>query len=229
MALFAISDLHLSLGTDKPMDLFGENWINHADKIKVNWLGTISKYDTVLIPGDISWAMRQQEANEDLEFIKSLPGNKIFVKGNHDLWWDKTKQLNDKYDNMHFIHNCSYSYKDIAVVGTRGWSCPNDIEFTQKDMKIYIREQQRLIMSIEHAIKNKFNRFIVMLHYPPTNDKLQRSAFIEIVESYPVEKVIYGHLHGIESYEAGLQGFHNGVEYRLASCDYLNFKPIKLI
>jgi predicted phosphohydrolase len=174
--------------------------------------------------------MRQEQADIDLNFIKALPGRKIFVKGNHDLWWEKTKKLNDTYcDNMYFIQNNSYSYEDIAIVGTRGWNCPNDIEYTQQDMKIYKREQQRLRVSIEDAIKNGFKRLMVVLHYPPTNDQHERSAFIEIIEAYPVEKVVYGHLHGTQAYDAGLKGVCNGVEYLLTSCDYLDFKPSKII
>ncbi|HOA80125.1 MAG TPA: metallophosphoesterase [Defluviitaleaceae bacterium] len=225
MSIYAIGDLHLSGAVDKPMDMFGDNWINHATQIKNNWLNLIESKDTILIPGDISWAMNMEEAMIDLEFIHKLPGKKILVKGNHDYWWKSVSKLNTLYEDMFFIQNNFIETEGFAICGSRGWLCPNDTEYTEHDYKIYNRELQRLELSLKEASKAKTSKIIVMMHYPPTNDKLEKSGFIVLFEKYNVEKVIYGHLHG-NSFKAGLNGFFNGVEYKLVSCDYINFKPI---
>lgn len=229
MALFAIGDLHLAFSMNKPMNKFGKQWENHHIKIKNNWTNLVKSYDTVIIPGDISWAMTENEAELDLNFIKELPGNKVIIKGNHDFWWNKTGFLNDKYkENMYFLRNNSYIYNDIAIAGTRGWTCPNDTSYTLHDEKIYFREQQRLKMSIEHAISKKCKDIIVVMHYPPTNDKRDISGFVEIIQYYNIKKVIYGHLHGEKSYNNSINGVYNGIEYILSSSDYLDFSPIKI-
>jgi predicted phosphohydrolase len=229
MALFVIGDLHLSLGTDKPMDLFGENWRDHHKKIRDNWIELIGTDDTVLIPGDISWAMTLDEALIDLNWIHELPGRKILIKGNHDYWWGSIKRLNSLYENMDFLQNSFYSYKDIAICGSRGWTSPNKNKFTDQDEKIYERELNRIKLSLDEAVKNKFKTIYVMSHYPPTNELLEPSGFTEIYEAYGVSKVFYGHLHGEVSFDAGLKGEKNGVTYYLTSCDYLDFIPLKVI
>lgn len=228
MSIFAIGDLHLSGAVDKPMDMFGENWINHAEKIKNNWFKLVRNQDTVLIPGDISWAMNMEEAMIDLDFIHQLPGRKIFVKGNHDYWWKSIRKLNSLYEDMFFIQNNFIEIEDFAICGSRGWLCPNDSEYTEHDKKIYNREVKRLELSLKEAQKAKSSRKIVMMHYPPTNDKLEDSAFTALFEKYQVEKVIYGHLHGDKN-KAGLMGNFNGVEYCLVSCDYIDFKPVLIV
>jgi len=229
MALFAIGDLHLSFMTDKPMDVFGEKWINHAEKIKNNWRYKISNEDVVLIPGDISWAMKLNEAYYDLEWISNLPGKKFLIRGNHDYWWASLSKMNTLFDNIFFLQNNYYLYEDYAICGTRGWICPNENKFDDHDRKIYKRELHRLKLSLDAAVNDGYNKFIVMTHYPPTNEKLEKSGFVEIYEEYKVEKVIYGHLHDIDSFNAGLKGIRNGVEYILTSSDYLNFDPIKIL
>lgn len=226
MALFAIGDLHLSLEKNKPMNKFGKQWENHHLKIKNNWIKNITSEDMVLVVGDISWAMSEEVAQSDLNFIKELPGKKILIKGNHDFWWNKTGYLNEKYgDNMFFMKNTSTIYKDIAIAGTRGWIYNSE---TSHDIKIYKREQQRLKISLENAIKTNCKKIIVMMHYPPSNDKHEFLDFTNIIELYPVEKVIYGHLHGEENYNTGIRGVYNNVEYILASSDYLDFVPLKI-
>lgn len=228
MAIYAISDFHLAFTTDKPMDVFGGNWYKHEEKIKENWLGIINDEDTVLIAGDISWSMKMEEGMMDLEWIHNLPGRKILVKGNHDYWWTSITKLNKLYEDMNFIQNNHFSYEDYAICGTRGWMCPGVEKFTAQDEKVYNRELIRLRLSLESAAKEGFNKFIVMLHYPPTNDKCRESGFIEILKEYNVEKVIYGHLHGI-SKEKEFEQEVDGIEYILTSCDYLDFKPIKIL
>lgn len=229
MALFVIGDLHLSNGTNKPMSIFGDNWKDHDKKIKDNWLSQVNPSDTVLIPGDISWAMSMEEAIDDLNWIDSLPGKKILVKGNHDYWWSSITKLNAMFENIGFLQNNFFSYKKIAICGTRGWVCPNNNKFTIQDHKIYERELHRLKLSLDQAVRKKFDHLFVITHYPPTNDRLEPSGFTEVYEGYGVQKVFYGHLHGKDSFHGGLMGNLNGVDYYLASCDYLDFRPLKII
>lgn len=227
MALYAISDLHLALSGDKPMDIFGSHWSRHDEKIKENWLSKIKDEDTVLIAGDISWAMKSGESEEDLKWIENLPGRKIISKGNHDYWWGSISKLNSMFEKTKFLQNNFYEYGEYAICGTRGWVCEGTDRFTEHDKKIYSREAIRLKLSLDEAKKNGFSKFIVMLHYPPTNEKFMDSNFTKICEEYNVETVIYGHLHG-KCLNRVLEGERNGVNYIMTSADYLDFDP-KLI
>lgn len=228
MSLYAISDLHLSFNVDKPMDIFGDKWALHERKIESNWSNLITDEDTVLIAGDISWGMKESESKDDLNWINNLPGRKIISKGNHDYWWGSISKLNSSYDKIKFIQNNFYTYKDYAICGTRGWICPGSDKFTEKDKKIYDRELIRLELSLSEAVKNGYEKFIVMIHYPPVNEKFQESGFLEIFEKYKVKKVIYGHLHGMT--EDKLASELNGnIEYIMTSCDYLDFCPKKIL
>lgn len=229
MSLYAIGDLHFSTAVNKPMNIFGDNWDNHEEKIVNSWKSKVNEEDTVLIVGDTSWAINMNEAEEDLNIIHNLPGKKIYVKGNHDYWWTTVAKLNKLYDDMSFLQNNFYQYEEYAICGTRGWICPNDVKFTEDDEKIYKREAHRLKLSLDAAKKAGFKKIIVITHYPPTNDKLDPSLFTEIYESYGVEKVVYGHLHGKESFKMGLKGIRNEVEYNLVSCDYVDFNLIKIM
>jgi len=228
MALWAISDLHLAINADKPMDIFGDNWSNHDEKIKENWLSKVSSEDTVLIAGDISWSMDIGEGMEDLDWIHKLPGKKILIKGNHDYWWSSITKLNLLYDDMDFIQNNFFTYKEFAICGTRGWNCPGTARFSVHDEKIYNRELIRLRISLDEAVKNGYKKIIVMLHYPPTNDKFEETELIRIVKEYNVGRVIYGHLHG-PSLNRLYEGNIEGIEYIVTSCDYLNFDPLKIL
>lgn len=229
MNLYAIGDLHFSTSVDKPMDVFGKNWIGHEEKIIEDWKEKVSDEDLVLVLGDTSWGINLDEARSDLDIIDNLPGKKIFIKGNHDYWWTTVTALNKQYDNMSFLQTNFYEYKDYAICGGRGWICPNDFKFDENDEKIYKREENRIRISLEAAKKKGHTKFIVITHYPPTNDKLEESLFTKLYEEYKVEKVIYGHLHGKESFKMGLRGVRNGIEYILASCDYTDFKLIKIL
>ncbi len=228
MALYAISDLHLALNVDKPMDVFGDHWYKHHEKIRTNWLKKITHEDTVLIGGDISWSIRIDEGMEDLAWINELPGRKLIIKGNHDYWWTGITKLNKLYGNMHFIQNNYFTYEDYAICGTRGWMCPSGNGLSQKDEKIYAREQIRLRLSLDAAVKDGYNKIICMIHYPPTNERFEDSAFTNIFEEYSVEKVIYGHLHG-PSLNRVLEGDRNNVEYIMTSCDFINFDPVRIM
>lgn len=230
MSIYAIADLHLSFDEriDKPMDIFGSQWENHAERLKENWIKTVTDEDTVIIPGDISWALVKDEAYKDIEWIHNLPGKKVITKGNHDLWWTGITKLNKLYDDVYFLQNTIYETEGVAICGSRGWLCPGYDGFTEQDEKIYRRELLRLEASLEMAKKAGFEEIIGVLHYPPTNDKFQKSGFTELFEKYGVKNVIYGHLHGKDSYKHGLQANYNGVNYSLVSLDYLDACP-KLI
>ena len=210
MALYAIGDLHLSFSNNKPMDVFGQHWLNHYKKIEENWDMIVTESDTVLIPGDISWAMTLNEAMLDLQWIDKRPGRKILIKGNHDYWWGSITKLNNLFENMHFVQNNFFPYGEYAICGTKGWSAPSDSKITEQDEKIYLREANRLRQSIESASRAGYKNFIIMLHYPPTNERFEPSLFTQIIEEFGVEKVIYGHLHGEGSYNCGHQGLYNG-------------------
>lgn len=228
MPLYAISDLHLALTTDKPMDVFGVHWEKHHIKIRENWLSKITNEDTVLIAGDISWSMSMKEGMEDLEWIHNLTGKKIICKGNHDYWWGSISKLNNLYEDMKFVQNNYYTYEDYAICGSRGWSLFGASSQSQHDKKIISREIIRLKLSLDAAIKAGYNKIIVMMHYPPVNDNFEESVFTELFRDYPIEKVIYGHLHG-KALTNIFQGFHNNIEYIFTSCDYIDFDPIRII
>lgn len=228
MALYAISDLHLALDESKPMDIFGENWYRHHEKIKDNWKRVIKEEDTVLIGGDISWSMKIEEGLKELQWIHELPGKKIIIKGNHDYWWGSINKLNNMYEDMKFIQNNCFNYEDYGICGTRGWICPGSDKFTNSDLKIYKRELIRLRLSIDSAKNCGYKKLIAMVHYPPTNERFEDSGFTEIFKEFGVEKVIYGHLHGPFYYNI-LNGVKEGVEYIMTSSDYINFNPIKLL
>lgn len=207
------------------MDRFGSQWKNHPEKIQKNWEKLVKETDTVLLPGDLSWGMKEEEALVDLAFIHRLPGKKIITVGNHDYWWNSTSKLNALYDNMIFVKNSHTGYEDMAICGSRGWVCPNDKLFLDQDKKLYNREVNRLALSLESAAKAGFKRMLVMLHYPPTNDKKEPSGFTQLIHSYPVCGVVYGHLHGVTRYPCSYTGLVDGVHYHLVAADYLSFTP----
>lgn len=229
MKIFAIGDLHLPGKQDKPMDIFGTHWKNHWERIKDNWMKMIGSQDIVLIPGDISWAMTLDEASVDLDDIGSLPGKKVMIKGNHDYWWSSISRFREKsHKSIYAIQNDSLRLEELPQIvfcGTRSWTAPGGKEFTNHDKKIYDRELNRLKLSLD-AAKDAEN-IIVLLHFPPFNDKGQESEICKLIRNYPVDHVVFGHLHG-DSLKGVIEGEIRGLTYHLVSCDYLNFKP-KLI
>jgi len=230
MSLYAIGDLHFGQSLEKPMDIFGENWKNHEQKIVDHWNKVVKEEDTVLIAGDISWGMRIEEARPHLDTIACLPGRKICIEGNHDFWWSSTARVRKAFPDLIFLKNDCVFYEDIAICGSRGWICPRDTFFTPADEKIYLREQIRLKLSISEALRQGAKRIILFMHYPPTNDKKQASGFTEIINKYPqIEKVIYAHIHGDGAKRSSLTGRHNNAEYFFVSADYLDFCPKKIV
>lgn len=228
MALYAIADLHLASSGDKPMDIFGDKWKDHHEKIRENWLEKIEHGDTVLVAGDISWSMNIEDGKKDLDFIHKLPGRKILIRGNHDYWWTSINKLNSMFDDMDFIQNNFFIYENYAICGSRGWILKNNQKFDSHDKKIYDRELIRLRLSLDSAVNAGYSKLIVMIHYPPIVPNQLDNEFTQLFEEYGVEKVIYGHLHswGLANV---FEGNHNGVEYILTSCDYIYFDPIKIM
>jgi predicted phosphohydrolase len=230
MSLYAISDLHLALGIDKPMDVFGGRWENYMEKLKSNWESTIGENDHVIIPGDISWATYLDNVFQDFDFIEKLPGKKIISKGNHDYWWTTTSKLNkylmDKqFKTIAFLHNNAFFIEDVLICGTRGWKCPGDEDFKKDDEKIYKREVDRLELSIKAAMQLGNYPKLVFLHYPPVTLKAPSSGFIDVMKKYDIKNCFYGHLHG-EGIKGAVEGNIEGVDIKLISADYLNFKPV---
>lgn len=228
MNIFAIGDLHLSFDEriQKPMDIFGPSWVNHHEKVRKNWEEKVGEEDLVIIPGDVSWGLRADEAMADLRWIHRLPGRKVITKGNHDLWWTSVTRLNRLYDDMTFLQNhCYMTAEGVAVCGTRGWICPGTEGFDEHDEKIYNRELLRLEFSLKEAEKAGAKMIIAALHYPPTNDKLQGSGFTRMLEDFNVRMCVYGHLHGKDAFKNGIKGVFNGIEYRLVSLDYVEGEP----
>lgn len=226
--IYAIGDLHLGSQVKKPMSVFGYNWDKHPDNIRASWLESVNDNDAVLIPGDISWGMTLEESYPDLKWIDQLPGRKYFIKGNHDYWWKSIKRMNRFSETMYFIQNNYFAYGDIAICGTRGWNCPGTQDYSPQDQKIYLREAHRLELSLQAAQKAGFDQIIGMIHFPPANEKKESSMFTQLFEQYHVKQVVYGHIHGKDSFLSGTLGSINGVDYQLVSCDYLNFNLLRL-
>lgn len=234
MSIYAIADLHLSFIEDKPMEVFGNNWENHAEKIKNNWIGKVKDDDYVILPGDFSWAMYLNDTILDFEYLNRLPGHKILLKGNHDYWWTTLKKLREfieknSLDSIEFLYNNSYLVENKLIVGTRGWNIL-DIE---DDGKMLKRENARLELSIQDGIKKygKEKEMIAFMHYPPINKndiiRKEESVFVKTLKKYNIHKCYYGHLHGMSHKEA-VEGNIDGIEYRLISADYINFDLIKV-
>lgn len=225
MRIFGIADLHLSLTTDKPMDIYGGQWINHMERLQKKWMSLVEPEDVVMIAGDISWALKKEDAIPDLEWIENLPGQKILTKGNHDLWWTSVTKLNQQYASMQFLQNTSYELDQVSICGARGWTCPGNADFTAHDQKIYERELWRLQLSLESARKAGSKTILCALHFPPFNDQQEESGFTHLFEEYGVKTVIYGHLHGQDSHNKAIQGVVRGIEYRLVACDFVDCTP----
>ncbi len=234
MAIYAISDLHLSFGVNKPMNIFGKVWENYEEIIKENWKKTVKENDTVIIPGDISWAMTLDESVKDFEYINNLPGKKIILRGNHDYYFStKTKMQNffekENFKNFYVLHNNAYDVEEYIICGTRGWG-KTENNTAEQDKKIILREENRLILSLkegkklqEEYLKKGINKkIIVALHFPPFI-----SNFTNIMEEYNVEKCVYGHLHGY-GHNMVKEGTIGNIEYKMVGCDYTNFELIKL-
>jgi hypothetical protein len=221
MRVFAIADPHLSKAQPKPMSIFGGNWEGHPEVFFAGWREVVQPDDVVIVPGDLSWAMRLEEALLDLQDIAKLPGSKIILRGNHDYWWASISKVRKALPGgMYALQNDSLVLNGVAIAGTRGWDTPQARPLGAEDEKIYLREVERLKLSLE-SLKTPYQKLIVALHYPPTLG--EANGFTELIEQYHPDAVVYGHLHGATPDWL----IHNwqGVPLHLVAADFLDFRP----
>ena len=228
MALYAIGDLHLSLGASKPMDIFGGNWVGYMDKLKEG-LSVIKPEDTTVLLGDLSWGLSLEESAADFAWINEIPGKKIILKGNHDYWWSTAakfyKLCNEKgFENLYILNNNHYEYNGWAICGTRGWFFEEE-RSGQHDEKVFKRELLRLEASLQSA--GDLHK-MVFLHYPPLYKGYRCDEILQLLEKYQVRRCFYGHLHG-PSHKLAMEGLWEGIEFRLVSADFLDFHPYPVI
>ena len=223
MAIYALSDLHLSFGVkDKPMNIFGDRWDNYEVKIEENWNKTVKNEDTVILAGDISWAMYLEESLEDFKFLNKLNGNKLILKGNHDYWWTTVTKMNkfleeNNIEKVKFLYNNCIETENFIICGTRYWSYDEE---TEDNNKVFNREIERAKISLEAAKNiNKEKEIIFVTHFPPDDN------IIKCVKEYNVKYWIYGHIHS--NYDENLVKIE-GINAVLTSGDYLNFEPLKI-
>ena len=235
MSIYTIGDLHLSFHENKPMDIFGENWKGHEEKIKKDWNEKVKENDLVVIPGDFSWSTYLKDTYKDFVYLNALPGKKLILKGNHDYWWTTLKSMRkfleeSNFKNIDFIHNTAYKFEDHIIVGTRGWGQNEEGE----DKKLLNREAIRLELSLQEAMKineKQEKEILVFLHYPPIiksniiNNEM--SEFIKIMKKYDIKRCYYGHLHSTSIKEA-VEGEYYGINFKLVSADGLDFKLLKI-
>ena len=237
MSLYTIADLHLSLGekTDKPMEIFGGKWQDHAQKLKSRWTSLVSDEDTVIIPGDISWALKLEDSLEDFKFIDSLPGKKIISKGNHDFWWSTQNKITKFFsehniNTVRILFNNAYLCDKVLVCGTRGWynetsSSPRPSDYA----KICARECGRLERSIECAktiSANESYPLVAFLHFPPVWKDFVFEQLVDVLIKHGVNKCYYGHIHGVYNVPAVIE--YKGIEFELISADFLDFVPRRI-
>lgn len=227
MALYAIGDLHLSLGTDKPMDVFGPKWSNYVERIRENF-SALHEDDIIVLAGDISWGMSLEQSLPDFQFIDALPGKKILLKGNHDYWWETVSKMTrffeaEGLENFEFLHNNCLCYGDVALCGTRGWFL--DVEKGPHNEKMLRREVMRLEASLKAAGEREK---ICFLHYPPLYQGYHCQEITALLTQYQVPRCYYGHLHG-RSTRAAFEGDYQGTAFALVSADHLHFMPKKIL
>ena len=228
MALYAIGDLHLSLGADKPMDIFGGGWVGYMEKLRQG-LSVIGPEDTTVLLGDLSWALSLEAAGPDFGWIDAIPGRKIILKGNHDYWWSTASKFykfceEKGYSNQFILNNNHYEYEDWAICGTRGWFFEEE-RSGEHDEKVFKRELLRLEASLKSAGERPK---LVFLHYPPRYKGYQCDEILDLLQRYEVRRCFYGHLHG-PSHKLAMEGLWDGVEFRLVSADFLDFQPFQVI
>ena len=232
MSIFAIADLHLSFApdVDKPMDIYGARWHDHAARLERNWRELVTDDDTVIVAGDISWALNLEDAKYDLDWVDSLPGHKVLYKGNHDLWWNGITKLNKMYENITFVQNDCFEAEDFVICGTRGWLTPDNDDFKEADEKIYRRELMRMESSLSAGkrLLDEKKEMVAVMHFPPVSKTASFSGFQQLFEDYGIKHVLYGHIHGEDGFKNTIRGNHHGVEYDLISLDFLNCRPMLL-
>ncbi len=228
MKVYALSDLHLSFACNKPMDIFGGNWEGYTDKIEANWKSLVKDEDIVLIAGDISWAMKIDEVHLDLNWIDSLPGTKIMIKGNHEYWWKSISAVREILPNsIKAIQNDAIKIGNFIFCGTRGWSVFEEgKEFSEQDEKIFNREVERLKLTLMSAknLADENDKIVAMIHYPPFSSKRESTKFTDLFEEFGVDSVVFGHIHG-KTNCPHLTNI-NGVKYFFTACDHVVMTPV---
>ncbi len=237
MALFVIGDLHLSLSSQKPMDIFGSRWENYISKIEAGWKSVVSESDTVIVAGDVSWAMTTEESKPDFDFIEALPGKKILLKGNHDYWWQTQAKLDkflvsNGYKTISFLHNNAYICEDFIVCGSRGWydESKDNLMKNASNTKIIAREVQRIKISLDAGCAlddaEHPREKLMFMHFPAIFKGYMCDEIIAVLYRYGIERCFYGHIHG--NYEAREVINYADIDFRLISADYINFIPFKI-
>ncbi|MCL4499237.1 MAG: metallophosphoesterase [Chloroflexi bacterium] len=227
MSIYAISDLHLSFANPKPMDIFGSEWRNHAERIAANWDETVREEDTVLVAGDHSWALHFEHALPDLDFIAHRPGRKILIRGNHDYWWrrEQTNKIQSQvHESIFLMQGRSVVIENVGITGTRGWRIESAEDPDVGDVRVMQRELNYLARGLREMPEN-VEKKIVMLHYPPFDTDLTPNAFAEMLKAFDVDILVYGHIHS----GAYLEGDVDGIRYRLVSVDHVGFRPVEII
>lgn len=231
MKVFAISDLHLSINSNKPMNIFGPVWENYLEEIEQSFNENVTDDDLVLIAGDISWAMKLSDAKADLDYLAKFKGKKVIIKGNHDYWWSSISGVRALLpNNVYALQNDALRFDNVVVCGSRGWTVPEVSHKTPEDEKIYKRELIRMELSLKSALalKQENDTLIVMMHYPPFNSKLEENDFTKLFEKYGVDIVVYGHLHSYDKKQR-LITYINNIKYYLTSCDLIGNKVIEIV
>lgn len=233
MKVFAISDLHLGFNADKPMDIFGEDWANHFEKISADWKQKVGENDLVLVAGDISWAMKMEDAQEDLNAICALAGNKVLIKGNHEFWWQSISGVRAMLSNKTFaVQNDCLRFENVLVCGTRGWLTPEvGKELSKEDEKLYKREVERLKLSLDAMKKQRRegDKVVCMMHFPPYSSRNDGTLFTQLLEEAGVDICVFGHIHTAHTRGKNLVQEKNGVKYFQTSCDQVGFKLVEIL
>ena len=240
MSIFVIADLHLSADSDHPMDVFGARWCGYTDKLVKNWRAAVSDEDTVIVPGDVSWAMHLNEAKADFALLQSLPGQKYLGKGNHDFWWETASKMGrffgeNNFDSLHLLYNNAYVIEDYIVCGTRGWFVEEGQQVTVGDVdyaKIVNREVQRLKISLDAAValrqgEHADKEILVFLHFPPIWNGFECREILELLAQYGIRRCYHGHIHGV--YNAPRVRTIGELSLTMISADFLDFLPFRIL
>lgn len=231
MKIWALSDPHLGFNSDKPMDIFGDNWSEYLSKIKDNWAKLVKDDDVVIVAGDISWALKLDQAKPDLDWLGALPGKKIIIKGNHELWWNSFSKVKSVLpENIIALQNNCVRIENYLFCGTRGWQAkePNK-PYLEEDQKIYDREVIRLGLTLNEMekMRKEGDKVIFITHYPPFNSKKDETPFTQAFREHKIDAVVYGHLHG-KDVKADLQLLKDGIKYYLTSTDQIGHCPVQI-
>lgn len=226
MSIYVIGDLHLAKAVEKPMDIFG-GWDRYMERIEENWKNNVKEDDTIVLAGDISWAMDMKQSIPDFQFIHELPGSKIILKGNHDYWWGSLTAMyreleKHNIDSIQFLHNNSYIVDGVALCGSRGWMFETGEDHNEK---IINREALRIEASLKDAPKDAEK--ILFLHYPPIYGEQELTEYISIMQEYDVKECYYGHIHG-KGHAFAFEGERHGITFKMISADYIDFNPLKI-